>query len=157
MQKAIFAAGCFWGVQDAFETLPGVLKTTVGYIGGRTEKPTYKEICNGNTYHAEALEVEFDDNVISFRELVNFFFKMHDPTTLNRQGPDVGSQYRSAIFIQSPEQEQVARDTIAELERIGAFPRKIVTSIESAPTFWPAEEYHQHYFKKQGITGGCHI
>lgn len=157
MQKATFAAGCFWGVQDAFETLPGVVNTAVGYIGGRTEAPTYKDVCNGNTNHAEALEIEFDETKINYRELVNFFFKLHDPTTLNRQGPDVGSQYRSAIFFHSPEQEQAAKETIETLKRTGAFNRPIVTQITPAPTFWPAEEYHQHYFKKQGISGGCHV
>lgn len=156
-QKATFAAGCFWGVQEAFETLPGVAGTRVGYIGGRTDAPTYKEVCNGNTNHAEALEIDYDEAKISYRELVNFFFKLHDPTTLNRQGPDIGSQYRSAIFTHSAQQEQVARETVEELKRVGAFNRPIVTQIVAAPTFWPAEEYHQHYFKKQGISGGCHI
>lgn len=157
MEKAIFACGCFWGVESAFRKLDGVISAPCGYTGGRTENPTYKEVCSGNTYHAEAVLVDFDPSVVSYEKLVNFFFKIHDPTTLNRQGPDVGSQYRSAIFYLDENQKTVAEKVKKEFEDAKFFKNKIVTQITPASQFYFAEEYHQKYFEKQGIDGGCHI
>jgi peptide-methionine (S)-S-oxide reductase len=156
MVKATFAAGCFWGVEDAFRQVKGVTSTTVGYTGGTTRNPTYKEVCTDRTGHAEAVEVEFDPNQVSYRELLALFFQSHDPTTLNRQGPDFGSQYRSAIFFHDAEQEKEAREAKAALEKAGAFKRPIVTQIVPAPDFYRAEDYHQQYFEKQGIRS-CHL
>ena len=156
MAKATFAAGCFWGVEDAFRQLKGVTSTTVGYIGGTTKNPSYKEVCTDRTGHAEAVEVEFDPNQVSYRELLALFFQSHDPTTLNRQGPDFGSQYRSAIFFHDAEQEAEAREAKAALEKSGVFKRPIVTQIVPAPEFYRAEDYHQQYFEKQGIRS-CHL
>jgi peptide-methionine (S)-S-oxide reductase len=156
MAKATFAAGCFWGVEDAFRQVKGVTSTTVGYIGGTTKNPSYKEVCTDRTGHAEAVEVEFDPNQVSYRELLALFFQSHDPTTLNRQGPDFGSQYRSAIFFHDPEQEAEAREAKAALEKSGVFKRPIVTQIVPAPEFYRAEDYHQQYFEKQGIRS-CHL
>ncbi|MGA8870173.1 MAG: peptide-methionine (S)-S-oxide reductase MsrA [Candidatus Acidiferrales bacterium] len=156
MAKATFAAGCFWGVEDAFRQVKGVTSTTVGYIGGTTKNPTYKEVCTDRTGHAEAVEVEFDPNQVSYRELLALFFQSHDPTTLNRQGPDFGSQYRSAIFFHDAEQEKEAREAKAALEKAGIFKRPIVTQIAAAPEFYRAEDYHQQYFEKQGIRS-CHL
>jgi peptide-methionine (S)-S-oxide reductase len=156
MAKATFAAGCFWGVEDAFRQVKGVTSTTVGYIGGTTRNPTYKEVCTDRTGHAEAVEVEFDPNQVSYRELLALFFQSHDPTTLNRQGPDFGSQYRSAIFFHDAEQEKDAREAKAALEKAGVFKRPIVTQIVAAPEFYRAEDYHQQYFEKQGIRS-CHL
>jgi peptide-methionine (S)-S-oxide reductase len=156
MAKATFAAGCFWGVEDAFRQAKGVTSTTVGYTGGTTKNPTYKEVCTDRTGHAEAVEVEFDPNQVSYRELLALFFQSHDPTTLNRQGPDFGSQYRSAIFFHDAEQEKEARDAKAALEKAGIFKRPIVTQIVAAPEFYRAEDYHQQYFEKQGIRS-CHL
>jgi len=156
MAKATFAAGCFWGVEDAFRQVKGVTSTTVGYIGGTTKNPTYKEVCTDRTGHAEAVEVEFDPNQISYRELLALFFQSHDPTTLNRQGPDFGTQYRSAIFFHDAEQEKEAREAKAALEKAGVFKRPIVTQIVAAPEFYRAEDYHQQYFEKQGIRS-CHL
>jgi peptide-methionine (S)-S-oxide reductase len=156
MAKATFAAGCFWGVEDAFRQVKGVISTTVGYIGGATRNPTYKEVCTDRTGHAEAVEVEFDPNQVSYRELLALFFQSHDPTTLNRQGPDFGSQYRSAIFFHEAEQEKEAREAKAALEKAGIFKRPIVTQIVAAPEFYRAEDYHQQYFEKQGIRS-CHL
>ena len=143
MQKTTFAAGCFWGVEAEFKKLKGVRSTTCGYTGGQKENPTYKEVCTGKTGHAEAVEIEFDENVISFEELLNAFWNMHDPTTLNRQGPDVGSQYRSAIFYFSDEQKKLAENSKESFSN-----PKIVTEIIPAEKFWPAEDYHQDYFDK---------
>jgi peptide-methionine (S)-S-oxide reductase len=156
MAKATFAAGCFWGVEDAFRQVKGVTSTTVGYIGGTTKNPTYKEVCTDRTGHAEAVEVEFDPNQVSYRELLALFFQSHDPTTLNRQGPDFGTQYRSAIFFHDAEQEKEAREAKAALEKAGIFKRPIVTQIVPAPEFYRAEDYHQQYFEKQGIRS-CHL
>ena len=156
MAKATFAAGCFWGVEDAFRQVKGVTSTTVGYIGGTTKNPTYKEVCTDRTGHAEAVEVEFDPNQVSYRELLALFFQSHDPTTLNRQGPDFGTQYRSAIFFHDTEQEKESREAKAALEKAGIFKRPIVTQIVPAPEFYRAEDYHQQYFEKQGIRS-CHL
>ena len=156
MARATFAAGCFWGVEDAFRQLKGVTSTTVGYSGGTKVNPSYKEVCTGTTGHAEAVEVEFNPNEVSYLELLATFWKSHDPTTLNRQGPDVGTQYRSAIFFHDTEQEKQARDSKAVVEKQAVFRRPIVTQIVPAGPFYRAEEYHQQYFEKQGIRS-CHI
>jgi peptide-methionine (S)-S-oxide reductase len=149
-EKATFAAGCFWGVEAEFRQIPGVIATTVGYTGGSTEQPTYEQVCSHTTGHAEAVLVEFDPEQVSYEELVDAFWRMHDPTQLNRQGPDVGDQYRSAIFFHSPEQKAVAKASKeAAQER---FSRPIVTEITPAPTFWPAEDYHQRYLQKRGLA-----
>lgn len=147
MSKAIFAAGCFWCIQEIYEAMPGVTKTTVGYIGGHTPSPTYEEVCTGNTNHAEAIEIEFDETIISFEKLLNTFWEIHDPTTLNRQGPDIGTQYRSAIFYTNEEQKKISENSIHILNK-EKFKGKIVTEITKATTFFPAEEYHQHYNRK---------
>jgi peptide-methionine (S)-S-oxide reductase len=156
MAIATFAAGCFWGVEDAFRQVDGVTKTTVGYTGGTTENPSYKEVCTGRTGHAEAVEVEFDPAKVSYLQLLAVFWKSHDPTTVNRQGPDVGTQYRSAIFYHDAEQDKEARASKAELEKGHVFKRPIVTEIQPAGAFYRAEDYHQQYFEKQGIRS-CHI
>jgi peptide-methionine (S)-S-oxide reductase len=156
MAKATFAAGCFWGVEDAFRQVKGVTSTAVGYTGGHTKNPTYKEVCTDRTGHAEAVEVEFNPDQVSYRELLAVFFQSHDPTQLNRQGPDYGSQYRSAIFFHDAEQEAAARDSQAALEKAGIFKGPIVTQIVPATDFYRAEEYHQQYFEKQGIRA-CHL
>jgi peptide-methionine (S)-S-oxide reductase len=154
MEKATFAAGCFWGVEASFRQLPGVSDAIVGYTGGKTDNPTYRDVCTDSTGHAEALEVSFDPQKISYDALLDHFWKMHDPTTLNRQGPDFGAQYRSAIFFHSPEQEKAAR---ASKERWQAqFKRPIVTQIVPAITFYKAEDYHQRYLEKRGANV-CHI
>lgn len=154
--KAIFAAGCFWGVEAAFRRVKGVTAVTSGYTGGHLENPTYEEVCSNRTGHAEAVEVEYDPRVVTYEQLLDAFWEMHDPTTSNRQGPDVGSQYRSAIFYLSPEQEAAARASKERLEREGKFRGPIVTEITAATTFWPAEEYHQRYYEKHGI-GSCRL
>lgn len=156
MARAIFAAGCFWGVEDAFRQLKGVTSTAVGYTGGTAPNPTYKQVCTGDTGHAEAVEVEFDPAQVSYRELLAAFFQAHDPTQLNRQGPDFGTQYRSAIFYRDPEQQAEALSAKAALEKAGIFSRPIVTQIVPAGDFYRAEEYHQKYFEKQGIRA-CHM
>lgn len=156
MAKATFAAGCFWGVEDAFRQVHGVTSTAVGYTGGTRVNPSYRDVCTGATGHAEAVEVEFDPDEVSYLELLATFWKSHDPTTVNRQGPDVGTQYRSAIFFHDAEQEKEARDSKGVLEKQGVFQRPIVTQILPAGPFYRAEEYHQQYFEKQGIRS-CHI
>jgi len=156
MAKATFAAGCFWGIEDAFRQVRGVTDATVGYTGGHTVNPTYREVCSDRTGHAEAVEVEFDPQEVSYHELLAAFFQMHDPTQLNRQGPDYGTQYRSAIFFQDAEQEAAARAAKQALERAGTFKRPIVTEIAAAGPFYRAEEYHQRYFEKNGIRS-CHL
>ena len=148
MDKATFAAGCFWGVEAAFREMEGVISTRVGYTGGRTENPTYEQVCTDRTGHAEAVEVAFDESMVTYRDLLDRFWKIHDPTQLNRQGPDVGTQYRSAIFFHSPEQEVEARRSLEELQ--ASSPRPVVTEIVPAPTFYEAEEYHQRYLEKRG-------
>ncbi|MDP9343865.1 MAG: peptide-methionine (S)-S-oxide reductase MsrA [Actinomycetota bacterium] len=150
MEKATFAAGCFWQVEAEFRNTPGVTRTTVGYTGGSVERPTYQEVCTDRTGHAEAVEVEFDPAVVSYEQLLDAFWSSHDPTQLNRQGPDVGTQYRSAIFTQSPEQEgsaAVSRERAQERYR-----KPIATEIVPATEFWPAEEYHQRYLEKRGLA-----
>jgi peptide-methionine (S)-S-oxide reductase len=153
-QKATFAAGCFWGVEAAFRRIPGVTGTRVGYTGGHTEDPSYHDVCSDTTGHAEAVEVEFDPEQVSYDELLAVFFANHDPTTPNRQGPDVGSQYRSAIFVHSPEQEEAALKTKAAIQ--ASLPMRVVTEVVPAQTFYEAEDYHQQYFEKQGRTS-CHV
>lgn len=156
MAKAMFAAGCFWGVEDAFRQVKGVMATTVGYAGGTTKNPTYKEVCTDRTGHAEAVEVEYDPQQVSFEDLLKVFWENHDPTTLNRQGPDVGTQYRSAIFFHGSDQEAAARASKVALEKSGKYKRPIVTEIVAAPEFYRAEDYHQQYFEKRGIRS-CHV
>jgi len=154
MAKGTFAAGCFWGVEAAFRQLEGVTDAQVGYTGGTFPNPTYRDVCSDRTGHAEAVEVTFDPERITYEDLLEAFWKMHDPTTPNRQGPDVGSQYRSAIFFHSPEQESAARASKAKAQE--HFRRPIVTEITPASRFYRAEEYHQRYFEKQGVAS-CHI
>jgi peptide-methionine (S)-S-oxide reductase len=156
MEKATFAAGCFWGVEATFRQIPGVKGTRVGYIGGDLKNPTYKDVCTDRTGHAEAVEVDFDPAKVSYNDLLQVFWENHDPTQFNRQGPDYGSQYRSAIFFHSPAQEQAARQSKDELEKSGRFSRKIVTLIVPATTFYEAEDYHQQYLEKRGLAS-CHI
>ena len=156
MEKATFGAGCFWGVEVRFGQIPGVTETAVGYEGGQLEKPTYKDVCTDRTGHAEVVELDFDPAKVSYETIVKEFFALHDPTTLNRQGPDYGHQYRSAIFYHSPEQEQTAKKVIEELTAQKQFSRPIVTEVVPAQTFWRAEEYHQKYLEKRGAVS-CHI
>jgi peptide-methionine (S)-S-oxide reductase len=153
MEQATFAAGCFWGVEDAFISVPGVSSTRVGYIGGRTDHPTYHDVCSGMTGHAEAVEICFDPSVISYDKLLDIFWQSHDPTQLNRQGPDHGTQYRSVIFYHSDEQKLTAEESLDRLAGSGRLHGRIVTEIVPTSTFWEAEEYHQKYHQKHG--GGC--
>ncbi|HJO87659.1 MAG TPA: peptide-methionine (S)-S-oxide reductase MsrA [Rhodospirillales bacterium] len=150
MEKATFGAGCFWGIEHAFRKVAGVIEAPVGYAGGTTPDPTYEQVCSGQTGHAEVVEVEFDPAKVSYEELLEVFWTIHDPTTLNRQGPDIGTQYRSAIYFHSAEQEQAAKDSIAALENGDRFRNPIVTELSPIDTFYMGEDYHQHYFKKQG-------
>lgn len=152
LEKATFAAGCFWGVEEAFRTLRGVKKTIVGYTGGSTKNPTYEQVCTDKTGHAEALEIEFDPKKVSYEKLLSVFFENHDPTTPNRQGPDVGAQYRSVIFFHSKGQERLAQKAKMELEKSKKFSKPIVTQIVPASEFYPAEEYHQKYLMKRGLA-----
>jgi peptide-methionine (S)-S-oxide reductase len=154
-ERATFAAGCFWGVEAAFRQIPGVLATRVGYTGGHKANPTYREVCSHRTGHAEAVEVTFDPEQVSYEELLDVFWRKHNPRSRNRQGLDVGSQYRSAIFFHSPEQEAAARASKDTLQAELRWPRKIVTQIEPADTFWEAEDYHQQYLEKRG-RATCH-
>ena len=155
--QATFAAGCFWGVEAMFAKVDGVTQTQVGYTGGRTAVPSYEDVCNDDTGHAEAVLVTFDPAKVSYAELLDVFWSSHDPTTVDRQGPDVGSQYRSAIFFHNAEQERVARASVQEVEKSGVFAGKIVTQIVPAGTFYPAEEYHQKYFARRGRADSCHV
>ena len=156
MAKAIFAAGCFWGVEATFRQLPGVKATRVGYTGGKFANPTYKDVCTDRTGHAEAVEIEYDPAAISYDTLLEVFWENHDPTQLNRQGPDWGTQYRSAIFFTTPEQEAAAKASKAVLEKSHRFSKPIVTQIVPATTFYEAEDYHQQYLEKKGLAS-CHI
>ena len=155
-QTASFAAGCFWGVEARFRETSGVIDAVSGYMGGHIDNPTYKQVCAGDTGHAEAVQVTFDDQQVSYRDLLDVFFDMHNPTTLNRQGPDFGSQYRSAIFWHSEEQRDAAQEIIREVDASGAWPNPVVTQVAEAGEFWRAEEYHQRYFEKNG-GGFCHV
>ena len=155
MQKATFAAGCFWGVEHSFREVEGVSDAVSGYTGGTVENPTYKQVCSGSTGHAEAVDVTFDPDVVSYEQLLALFWSIHNPTTRDRQGWDIGSQYRSAIFFHSPEQEAAARADKARLQAELRWPRKIWTQIEPASTFWEAEDYHQQYLEKRG-RASCH-
>ncbi len=150
MAKATFGAGCFWSVQTAFDRIAGVVSTTVGYAGGHTAHPTYKDVCSGQTGHAEVVEVEYDPERVSYDRLLDTFWRSHDPTQLNRQGPDIGTQYRSVIFVHSPDQETAARHALDTLAQSNRFQRPIVTAIEPAGPFFSAEEYHQKYLEKRG-------
>lgn len=154
--RATFAAGCFWGVEELFRRLAGVTSTRVGYTGGHTADPTYREVCGGQTGHAEAVEIEFDQSRISYRKLLETFWDNHDPTTKNRQGPDVGSQYRSTIFCHDQEQIKQAEQSKIARDEAGLFGQPIVTEIQSATTFYPAEEYHQRYLHRRS-QGGCDL
>lgn len=151
-ETAMFGAGCFWGVEEAFRTLPGVIMTEVGYSGGHTSNPTYEEVCTDTTGHAEVVRIVFDPSKISYSDLLDVFWRIHDPTTLNRQGPDVGTQYRSVIFTFSDEQRRLAEASKKRLTDEKRFPRPIVTQIEPAGPFTRAEEYHQQYLKKRGLS-----
>jgi peptide-methionine (S)-S-oxide reductase len=151
-EKATFAAGCFWGVEAAFRQVPGVLDAAVGYSGGGFPNPTYEDVCTGRTGHAESVQVEFDPARVSYDRLLDVFWENHDPTTKNRQGPDVGTQYRSAIFFHSPEQEKAASDSKNRLEASGRYRRPVVTEIAPAGEFWRAEDYHQRYLEKRGLA-----
>lgn len=150
MEKATFAAGCFWGVEAAFRQLQGVKSTTVGYSGGSFPNPTYQDVCTGRTGHAEVVQLEYDPTQVSYQELLHIFWTIHDPPTLNRQGPDIGTQYRSVIFFHTAEQETSARASKQKLEAAGRYPRPIVTEITPASDFYRAEEYHQQYLEKRG-------
>jgi peptide-methionine (S)-S-oxide reductase len=152
MEKATFAAGCFWGVEATFRRTPGVVSTAVGYTGGNTANPTYEQVCTDRTGHAEVVQVEFDPTRVSYEELLDVFWNNHNPTTPNRQGPDFGSQYRSAIFYHSPEQQAAAEASKARRDKSGIYQRPIVTQIVPAPEFYRAEEYHQQYLEKAGKT-----
>jgi methionine-S-sulfoxide reductase len=154
---AVFAGGCFWGVEYAFRKIPGVLKTTAGYTGGHKEDPTYEQVCAHGTGHAEAVQVEFDPAKVSYEKLLEAFWEMHDPTTLNRQGPDIGDQYRSAVFYNTPEQEKAAKALKKELEKSGKFKRPVVTEITPASAFYEAEDYHQQYLEKRGLKPQCRL
>lgn len=156
MKKATFGAGCFWGVEAAFRQVPGVLSTGVGYSGGTLENPTYRDVCGGRTGHAEVVEVEYDPGRVSYEQLLDVFWENHDPTTLNRQGPDVGEQYRSAVYFHDADQEAAARASKQELEKSGRHRRPVVTEITAAAPFWRAEDYHQQYLEKRGLAS-CKI
>jgi peptide-methionine (S)-S-oxide reductase len=156
MEKATFGAGCFWGVESAFRQVAGVTDAAVGFMGGTTANPSYRDVCTGRTGHAEVTQVTFDPARVTYERLLEIFWEIHDPTTLNRQGPDHGTQYRSVIFYHSPEQEAAARASLQKLEAAKKFSRPIVTQIVPAADFYRAEEYHQRYFEKNGINA-CHI
>lgn len=156
-ELATFAAGCFWGVESVFRKVKGVDHTQVGYTGGTTENPSYKKVCSGKTGHAEAVELVFDPSVVPYNKLLELFWEMHDPTTLNMQGPDIGTQYRSAIFYHNADQQHAAIASKMDRERSGKYKGQIVTEIVPAGPFYRAEEYHQQYFEKMGTEGGCII
>lgn len=156
MEAAIFAAGCFWGVEHIFMQVRGVVKTRVGYTGGDSENPTYPEVCTGFTGHAEAVRVEYDPSLVSYEELLDYFWRLHDPTQLNRQGPDMGTQYRSAVFYHNEEQKKAAEKSKEQFDKSGVFSKKAVTEIKPAGIFYDAEEYHQDYFNKNPGRS-CHV
>jgi len=156
MEKATFGAGCFWGVEATFRQIPGVAATQVGYMGGTLKNPTYKDVCTDRTGHAEVVEVTFDPSKVSYDQLLKVFWENHDPTQLNRQGPDTGTQYRTVIFFHTPEQEAAAKASKDERQRSGLHKRPVVTQIVPATEFWRAEEYHQQYLEKRGLSS-CHI
>lgn len=156
MAKATFGAGCFWGVELRFGQVPGVTQTAVGFEGGKTDKPSYRDVCSNVTGHAEVVEIDYDPEKVRYQQLLDLFFELHDPTQLNRQGPDTGTQYRSVVFYHSPEQEHAARETIARLTAEKRFAKPIVTQVVPAQTFWRAEDYHQKYLEKRGATS-CHV
>ena len=156
IEKATFGAGCFWGVEAAFRQIKGVKATTVGFMGGQTDEPSYEDVCYKRTGHAEVVEVEYDPAQVAYGDLLDVFWENHDPTQLNRQGPDVGDQYRTAIFFHSPDQEETAIASKQRREQSGAYRRPIVTEITPAETFWKAEDYHQQYLEKRGLST-CHI
>jgi len=156
IQVATFGAGCFWGVEAAFRKVDGVVSTSVGYMGGTLENPTYRDVCTGRTGHAEVVQVSYDPSRVSYQDLLQVFWEIHDPTTMNRQGPDRGTQYRSVIFYHNSEQELAARSSKEQIEKTGKFKKEIVTQIAPAGTFWKAEEYHQQYFEKTGRSS-CRI
>jgi len=156
MEKATFGAGCFWGVEAALCSVEGVVSTAVGYMGGTIENPTYEDVCTGKTGHAEVVQVEYDPSKVCYEELLRVFWDIHDPTTANRQGPDVGSQYRSVIFYHTPEQEAAAVESKRKLQESGKYSSSIVTEIVPAGDFWMAEDYHQKYLDKRG-QASCHI
>lgn len=156
MEKATFGAGCFWGVEQAFRDVHGVRMTQVGYAGGIVENPTYRQVCSHTTGHAEVVEVTYDPSLVTYEDLLAVFWRIHDPTTLNRQGPDIGDQYRSVIFYHTDEQRAAAEVSKQREDASGKHRQPIVTQIEPAPRFWPAEDYHQQYFEKRG-GGGCHL
>jgi peptide-methionine (S)-S-oxide reductase len=154
METATFAAGCFWGPEVTFSKVNGVTKTAVGYMGGHTDNPSYRDVCTGTSNHAEVVQVEFDPGVVSYKQLLDVFWNCHDPTQVNRQGPDSGTQYRTAIFCHTPEQLTEAECSKNNLSQVGALERPIATTIEPAPTFWRAEEDHQRFFEKRGMMSG---
>ena len=156
VERATFGAGCFWGVEATFRQIEGVIATAVGYMGGKPDHPTYKDVCTDRTGHAEVVQVTYDPARVSYDDLLKVFWENHDPTTLNRQGPDWGTQYRSVIFFYSPEQQAAAQASKEGLQKAGTYKRPIVTAIEPAATFWMAEDYHQRYLEKHGLAS-CHI
>ncbi|MBW3610461.1 MAG: peptide-methionine (S)-S-oxide reductase MsrA [Actinobacteria bacterium] len=151
-EVATFGAGCFWGIEAAYRQVPGVVATAVGYMGGTKDEPTYRRVCTGRTGHAEVVQVTYDPERLSYDDLLSVFWDNHDPTTLNRQGPDVGTQYRSAVYFHDEAQQKAAQRSIEELEASGRFGRAIVTEVTPASTFWPAEDYHQQYLEKRGLS-----
>lgn len=155
IETATFGAGCFWGVEQAFRQMDGVVDAACGYMGGHTEHPTYEQVCGKGTGHAEVVQVRYDPAVVSYEQLLEAFWEMHDPTTLNRQGPDVGDQYRSVIFTHTPQQQELAEQSRQAADASGRFSNPIVTQIVPAPAFWRAEEYHQQYLARRG-GGTCH-
>jgi len=155
IELATFGAGCFWSVEARFRAVEGVLEATSGYMGGQPE-PSYRAVCTGTTGHAEVVQLQFDPQLVSYESLLALFFDMHNPTTLNRQGPDIGSQYRSVVFFHSPEQDKAALQAIESIDQSGRWPQPVVTQVEAAIPFWPAEEYHQRYLEKNGL-GFCSI
>jgi peptide-methionine (S)-S-oxide reductase len=156
MTKATFGAGCFWGVELRFQQVPGVRETAVGFEGGKLDHPSYRDVCTDATGHAEVVEIDYDPEKVRYQQLLDLFFELHDPTQMNRQGPDWGTQYRSVVFFHSPEQEKAAKETITRLTAEKRFPKPIVTQVVPAQTFWRAEEYHQKYLEKRGAAS-CHI